>query len=417
MQKPLSITAFNNQIKALLEATFERVQVVGEVSRVTYHNSGHVYFSLKDRSSTISCVMFRGNVSRLKFRIEQGQQLVADAAVTVYTPRGDYQLNIFSLSPVGEGALQLAYDQLKNELMGKGYFAAERKKQLPRFAKKVALITSGTGAALQDMLRVAEKRWKLTQFVCIDTIVQGNSSAPILAQNITFADAQDFDIIVIGRGGGSMEDLWAFNERVVADAIFYANTPIVSAVGHEIDTVISDYVADLRAPTPSAALEMILPDQVEMMQYLDGMLDQLRFNLQNQISKKEQQLHHLKKILAAQSMSSKLGFQLQNAKMMKARMSGLMKEHLGLNSLKLSPLKQNLSQKMNHYYREQNYKIELLTNKLKALNPENKVLKNSAQIVKKGKSVNLESLDIDEHFELQNLNRKITAVVEKVESI
>jgi exodeoxyribonuclease VII large subunit len=416
--KPLSVASLNNQIKALLESTFERVQVVGEVSRVTYHSSGHVYFSLKDRHSTISCVMFRGNVSRLKFRIEQGCELVADAAVTVYTPRGDYQLNIFSLSPVGEGALQLAYDQLKNELLNRGYFEAERKKTLPQFPKHIALITSATGAALQDMLRVANKRWKLTKITCIDTIVQGVNAAQQIASNIVHADKLGyFDVIVIGRGGGSMEDLWAFNERVVAEAIYSANTPIVSAVGHEIDTVISDYVADLRAPTPSAALEMILPDSVEMMQYVDSISTQLQGHFKHQYRRKEEQVHHLFKMLRANSMSSKLGFKLQNSELMKARMRSLMQEHLRIKRLQLAPLSTNLLQKKESLVRAKQFKIEVLLEKLKALNPDNKVLKNSAQIIKEGKSVSLDTLEKSELFELQNLETKITAVVKKVERV
>ena len=234
------------QIKSILETTFSRVLVEGELSRITFHNSGHIYFTLKDSSSTIRAVMFRGNASKLKFQLKEGQKVILDGAITLYKPRGEYQINCFNIEPSGQGALALAYEQLKQKLSEKGYFNPEIKKPLPRFPKKIALITSATSAALQDMLRVANSRYRAVEIDVYDVLTQGNNAALSIANAINISDTKEYDFIVIGRGGGSVEDLWAFNEEIVADAIFKAKTPIISAVGHEIDYVISDFVADIR---------------------------------------------------------------------------------------------------------------------------------------------------------------------------
>ncbi|NCB55251.1 MAG: exodeoxyribonuclease VII large subunit, partial [Epsilonproteobacteria bacterium] len=269
MSQTQSVSSLNNQIKSLLEATFLHVSVEGEISRATYHSSGHLYFTLKDADSAIACVMFKGNAKALKFQLEEGMAVIVHGALSVFSPRGTYQINCLSMEPAGSGALAKAYEQLKAKLSAKGYFDAERKKRLPKFVERVALVTSATGAALQDMLKVAQKRWPLVNITLLDTLVQGENAKLSIAENIAKADRLNVDVIIIARGGGSIEDLWAFNEEIVADAIFTCQTPIVSAVGHEIDYVISDFVADVRAPTPSAAMEMLLPDQIEMLQRLD----------------------------------------------------------------------------------------------------------------------------------------------------
>mgnify|MGYP002713174530 FL=1 len=282
----LSVSALNEQIKTLLETSFTRVLVEGELSRITFHNSGHIYFTLKDSSSAISAVMFKGNASRLKFQLQEGMKVILEGAVSVYTPRGSYQINCFNIEPAGQGALALAYEQLKQKLQDKGYFNPETKKQLPKFPRRIALITSATGAALQDMLRVANHRYRDIEFDVYDVLVQGDSAASSIASAIDVASVKNYDILVVGRGGGSMEDLWAFNEEIVADAIFASVVPVVSAVGHEIDTVISDFVADLRAPTPSAAMQMILPDEKELYQYLDSISNQFTQVIAQKIDKK-----------------------------------------------------------------------------------------------------------------------------------
>ena len=237
--------------------------------------------------------MFRGNASKLRFRLEDGLKVIISGAITLYTPRGSYQINCFNIEPVGSGNLALAFEQLKKKLGSMGYFDQSIKKRLPRVPKKVAIITSKTGAALQDMLRVANSRWPLVEFYLYDVLVQGDMASTAIAKAIKRADIQGFDAIVVGRGGGSIEDLWAFNEEIVAKAIFEASTPIISAVGHEIDVVISDLVADVRAATPSNAMEILLPDKNELLIYLDETKNRYDEAINRVLIKKSEELNFL----------------------------------------------------------------------------------------------------------------------------
>ena len=415
--KVLSVGQLNNQIKALLESTFERVSVEGEVSNITYHTSGHLYFTIKDKEAAVKCVMFRGNASRLKFRIETGMHIVCDAAVSVYAPRGEYQLNCFSVSPAGEGALALAYEQLKKRLGEKGYFDAARKKTMPRLPKRIAVITSATGAAIQDMLKVAGKRWPMVRIDVINTVVQGEQSGPSIARNIDFADRDGYDVIVIGRGGGSMEDLWGFNEEVVADSIFQASTPVVSAVGHEVDYVISDFVADLRAPTPSAAMEMLLPDQAEVLLYLDGVSDRMRDAVRQMIGKKEALLMHMRKMLQTYSVSSRLDMYLREAEGLRIRMRQLILSLLRHKEQRLIPLQESLPTRKASLIREKTHALGILKQRLESLDPSRRLLPHTAQVLKDGKGIELAELQAGETFSLTDASIRIHARVESSEKV
>ncbi|MFA6759888.1 MAG: exodeoxyribonuclease VII large subunit [Sulfuricurvum sp.] len=302
----ISVSSLNEQIKSVVETTFDNLLVEGELSRITYHGSGHIYFTLKDDDSSIKAVCFRSVASRLKFTLEEGQSVIISGSISLYKPRGEYQIIASSIEPSGVGALHLAYEQLKAKLKDDGYFDEERKKQLPKFVKRVALVTSATGAALQDMLRVASNRFRLVELVNYDVLVQGDEASGEIASAIKLADESGFDVIVVARGGGSIEDLWAFNEKVVADAIFEAKTPIVSAVGHEIDWVISDYVADLRAATPSSAMELILPDTKELLLGLDLQRSHAQSLLWQLLRSKKEQLEHIRALFASSSSEQKI---------------------------------------------------------------------------------------------------------------
>ena len=209
MNSAMSVSTLNNQIKALLETTFVGVYVEGEVSNLTYHNSGHVYFSVKDSTSTLSCVMFKGNAQYLKFRLEVGMKITISGSITAYIPRGNYQLLCNKIEPSGQGSLAVAFEQLKQKLLNQGFFDATNKKTLPKFPKHIVLVTSPTGAAIEDMKKVALHRWPLTKITLIPTLVQGEDAKDDIANSIKIADALNADIIVVGRGGGSIEDLWA----------------------------------------------------------------------------------------------------------------------------------------------------------------------------------------------------------------
>ncbi|MEZ7933849.1 MAG: exodeoxyribonuclease VII large subunit [Sulfurospirillum sp.] len=401
MNQTLSVSSLNNQIKSLLETTFLHVSVEGEVSRPTYHSSGHLYFTLKDADSSISCVMFKGNNKALKFQVEEGMAVVIHGSISVFSPRGTYQINCMMMEPSGSGALAKAYEQLKAKLGAKGYFDVERKKALPRFIRHIALVTSGTGAALQDMLRVATKRWPLVKITLLDTLVQGEGAKFSIASNIAKADALGVDVIIVGRGGGSVEDLWAFNEEVVADAIFASHTPIVSAVGHEIDYVISDFVADLRAPTPSAAIEMILPDSVEMLQRIDSMMERYTLIFGRILRSKEESLEHLKRLFAKRSIDEKLSLWKNEISILQSQYN----DKIAL--LHREKLRQvSLLQEQIHFQTRQNLakKEQLLSSYTLALNskePTREQKECYAQIVKEGKKIALEKINEGETFELQ----------------
>lgn len=407
----LSVSALNEQIKHLLEESFSRVFVEGELSRITFHNSGHIYFTLKDRDSAISCVMFRGNASKLKFRLEEGQKVIIDGALTLYKPRGSYQINCFSIEPSGQGALALAYEQLKQKLSSQGYFAVEIKKPLPKFSSRIALITSATGAALQDMLRVANARYRLLEIDIYDVLVQGESAAASIAHAIKMADEKGYDVIVVGRGGGSIEDLWAFNEEIVADAIFHAQTPIVSAVGHEIDWLISDFVADLRAPTPSAAMEMILPDSNELLLTLDSFSEQLTQLMRQKVHNKKQVLEHLKASYEQHSVERKLQQKRDEIAQLREAFSQTIAFKINAAQNELKNTKERFPHAVEARINLAQNQLTQLQKMLESNHPKLKTKKGFAQIARNGSVVELESLKTGEIFEAQSERVVIEAKV------
>ncbi|MDQ7042573.1 MAG: exodeoxyribonuclease VII large subunit [Sulfurimonas sp.] len=407
----LSVSGLNEQIKGLLETSFTQVFVEGELSRITFHNSGHIYFTLKDSSSVISCVMFRGNASKLKFRLEEGMKVVLNAALTLYKPRGSYQLNCFSIEPSGQGALALAYEQLKQKLSAQGYFSSEIKKQLPKFPSRIALITSATGAALQDMLRVANSRYKNIEIDIYDVLVQGDSASGAIVNAVQLADTRAYDILVLGRGGGSIEDLWAFNEERVADVIFHAKTPIISAVGHEIDWVISDFVADVRAATPSAAMEICLPDVNELYQYIDSLSTQIEQLFKQKIHTKSQELEHLRNSFVQHSVEKKLQAKEDEIQQLKENFFGAISFNIKGYERELQSLKQQLPQAIDrqlHFAEEQLLGVEKT---LQLNNPKYKTKTGFAQLSKNSKVIDIDSLEVDSEFNLQSDTVFITAKV------
>lgn len=401
MAHTLSVTTLNNQVKSLLESTFLHVSVEGEVSRPTYHSSGHLYFTLKDADSSISCVMFKGNTKMLKFQVEEGMAVVVHGAISVFSPRGTYQINCTSMEPSGSGALALAYEQLKTKLQGKGYFACDRKKSIPKFVKHIALVTSGTGAALQDMLRVATKRWPLLKITLLDTLVQGEGAKFAIASNIEKADTLGADVIVVGRGGGSIEDLWAFNEEIVADALFTCKTPTVSAVGHEIDTVISDFVADLRAPTPSAAMEMLLPDQSEMLYAIDTMMERYHHIFGRLIRSKEESLGHLKQMFAKRSLDEKISLWRNEIAILKRQYDTKIELILREKSRQTAFLKEQIDFQTKHNLSKKEQLLNTYTIALSSKEPTKELKECYAQVVKSGKKIALEKIEVGDEFELQ----------------
>ena len=265
-QNVYTVRQVNAYIKNMFTQDYmlNRIYVKGEVSNCKYHTSGHIYFSLKDESGTIACVMFAGQRGGLAFRMTEGQQVIVFGSVSVYERSGSYQLYAKEIRLDGEGVLYERYQQLKRELGEMGMFAPEYKKPIPAYVKNIGIVTAPTGAAIRDIMNIAGRRNPFVQLYLYPALVQGEGAKESIVRGIQLLDKQGVDVIIVGRGGGSMEDLWAFNEEMVARAVFDCETPVISAVGHETDTTIIDYVADLRAPTPSAAAELAVYDHYQM---------------------------------------------------------------------------------------------------------------------------------------------------------
>lgn len=266
----LSVSEITGLIKQTLEDNFSEVNVIGEISNFKAHVSGHWYFTLKDSNAQVSCTMWRGINNYVFFTPLDGMKVIIGGRVTVYPPRGSYQIDVRSMKPAGVGELQAAFEKLKQKLAAEGLFDEQFKKTIPKFPKKIGVVTAIDGAAFQDMKSIAARRYPLVEILIASCKVQGEGAAEEIAKNIKLLNQQkDIDLIIVGRGGGSLEDLWAFNEEVVARAIFDSRIPIISAVGHEIDFTISDFVADLRAATPSAAMELATPNKDELFAFID----------------------------------------------------------------------------------------------------------------------------------------------------
>ncbi len=376
--------------------------VEGEVSRVIYHGSGHLYFSLKDQNSSISCVMFKGNNQKLKFRLEEGMKIIISGGLNVFAQRGTYQINCQSLQPSGDGALSVAYEQLKKKLLNQGYFEQSNKKPLPKIPSHIAIVTSKTGAALQDMLSVAQKRWAMVKITLFDSIVQGDSAPLSIAQNIIKADKIGADLIIVGRGGGSIEDLWTFNEEIVADSIYEASTPIISAVGHEIDKSISDLVADLSAPTPSAAMELALPNINDYRLYLDSLRDNYQRAFQNILHKKNQLLIHSKELFRQNSFESKLNLFSIEIKNIQTQYNNRHKLYIQKEEYQLNNQITELQRAMQNILFQKTQQIKNLQFSLENINPSKKDRDGIAHIFKDNKKVKLENLQEGDIIELQS---------------
>jgi exodeoxyribonuclease VII large subunit len=267
------------------------IWIEGEISNFVSHTSGHFYFTLKDKSSQLPCAMFKWANERLKFKLKDGMQVLVQGTVDVYTPQGRYNFIVSNIHPKGTGELYLKFMQLKEKLLKEGLFNVEYKKPLPRFPGKIGVVTSPTGAALRDILNVTSRRFPICEILVVPTMVQGKDAKEDIVHSIELLNARsDIDVAIVGRGGGSIEDLWPFNEEIVARTIFRSEIPIISAVGHETDFSISDFVADLRAPTPSAAAELVVPDKNQILKDINSKTESLVMNMHGVIKLNQKHL-------------------------------------------------------------------------------------------------------------------------------
>lgn len=269
--KYLTVTQINKYIKYKFDTddNLKLVYLKGEISNFKNHTSGHFYFTLKDENSRILAVMFRNNASRINFVPKDGSNVLVVGRISCYEANGAYQIYVEEMIEDGIGNLYLEFEKLKKKLGEKGYFDETLKKPIPRFPKRIGVITASTGAAIRDIITTIDRRYNLAEIILFPCLVQGENAKEDIVRNLELADSMNLDTIILGRGGGSIEDLWAFNEEIVAEAIFKANTPIISAVGHEIDFTISDFVSDLRAPTPTAAAELAVPNKIELKKLIE----------------------------------------------------------------------------------------------------------------------------------------------------
>lgn len=293
----LSVSQLNARARSLLEEVFPQIWVEGELSNLAKPSSGHLYFSLKDSKAQIRCAFFRQHASRVRMDMRDGAQVRVRGRVSLYEGRGDYQLIVDSMESAGDGALRQAFDALKAKLADEGLFASERKRPLPAQPKRIGVITSPSGAAVRDIISVFGRRAPFIELIIVPTPVQGREAAPLIVKALQLADRAGFDALILARGGGSLEDLWPFNEEMVARALAACQTPTISAVGHETDISISDFIADVRAPTPSAAAELLSPDQQAMLLQVERAHRQLQQRLRERLAREHLRLDSLRRRL------------------------------------------------------------------------------------------------------------------------
>ncbi|MBE5869264.1 MAG: exodeoxyribonuclease VII large subunit [Lachnospiraceae bacterium] len=353
MQSVYTVSQVNSYIKNMFTQDFmlQTVLVKGEVSNCKYHSSGHIYFTLKDEKGTIACVMFAGNRAGLKFRLQEGQQVIVGGSIDVYERDGKYQLYAKQILADGTGVLHERFERLKRELEQRGMFAPQYKQPIPKYIKRLGVVTAPTGAAVQDIINIASRRNPYVQIILYPAIVQGEEAAWSIVNGIRAMERQNVDVIIVGRGGGSIEDLWAFNEEIVAQAVFDCSVPIISAVGHETDTTIIDFVADMRAPTPSAAAELAVYDYRLFLQQLSGLADRLSGEMARQIRAKRKQV---------QQYTNTLGYLSPVGRIREKRMY----------SLKLEDKLQIL---MRRRMEQTRHRLEIYIEKMRALSPLDKL--------------------------------------------
>ncbi len=397
-QNSLSVSELTLKIKSLIEPEFSDVWVKGEISNFKHHTSGHMYFTLKDKAAELRCVMFRGLNQKIKFKPEDGMDVLIQGKVTVYETRGQYQLIVQAMEPAGIGTLYLAFEALKKQLQSEGLFDPAKKTPLPKYPKKVGIVTSQSGAALSDMLNIFQRRAPYVELILRPTVVQGEEASRDIVNGIIELDRiNTIDIIIIGRGGGSIEDLWPFNEELLARAISQCRTPIISAVGHETDITISDMVSDLRAPTPSAAAEISAPSSSELDQIISNKLNELYNFINLQLQQLWQSLDRLSDRHAFQRPTAMIERQRELEKKLTHRLSVSLKHMISINRTKINGL----------------------VNEINALNP-NDVLNRGYSIAFKGDGqiVRQENdLDVGESFVLQTGKGQMEAEKKKSLSI
>jgi exodeoxyribonuclease VII large subunit len=394
MNNILSISEITGKIKGTLERNFDDINIRGEISNYKAHTSGHRYFSLKDENAQISCVIWRSAAAGMTFRPENGMKVVAEGGITVFPPRGNYQINIRKMKPDGLGELYLAYEKLKKDLEEKGWFDLSTKQSLPFIPLNIGVSTSPTGAAVRDIISTIKRRFPAAEIIFRPTIVQGDASSKDIVNAITDLEAYNPDLIIIGRGGGSIEDLWAYNTYEVAQKIHDCDIPIISAVGHETDFTIADFVADLRAPTPTGAAEMATPKTEE---YLFELLDQYQNFFSDKIKNKVDEFAEIIERFSGE------------------RVKNIIKSRINYEIQRSDNLEDKIKKSFKYNFNNLKAKLNNLENTIKLSDPKRPLQKGYA-LLKKGDQVigKKESIKDFKEFEIHRLNETAQVKLKKV---
>lgn len=387
----------NKYIKNMFAQDFmlHLISIKGEVSNCKYHTSGHIYFTLKDKAGAMSAVMFAGNAKKMTFRMKDGDQVVVTGSVEVYEKMGTYQIYARQIELDGEGNLYLRFEQLKKELEEMGMFAAEYKRPIPKYAGKIGVVTAQTGAAIQDIRNISGRRNPYVQLILYPALVQGEGAAQSIVNGIHALDRMGLDIIIVGRGGGSIEDLWAFNEEIVARAIFECNTPVISAVGHETDWTIADFVSDRRAPTPSAAAELAVFDYRQMIDQLSNIKKRMDSNLSGKIEFYRERLSHIKTRVSYLSPANRLN---ENRK-------------------RLADLEERLLLLMQQQIKDKRQKLIMLSTRLDADSPVKKLRQGYAYVSKEdGRNIHSAAdVTCGDNIDIYLIDGRAKAVISEVD--
>ena len=372
--KYLSISAITRYLKSRFDSdtNLQRVYLKGEISNFKAHSSGHFYFSLKDEGSKINAIMFRSSTSKVLFKPVDGMKVLVSGRISLYEAMGSYQIYVDDMQEDGVGNLYVAFEELKKKLSSEGLFDEKYKKKIPKIPKRVGVITAPTGAAIRDILTTIKRRFPICETILFPTLVQGDSAKDDIVRNIKRASDYDLDVLIVGRGGGSIEDLWAFNEEIVARAIFECDIPIISAVGHEIDFTISDFVADLRAPTPTAAAELAVPNMIDLKKHINELKIRLNESINKKVNYSKLYLDSIKNSFVIKNPMIMFDNRRQNLDLIYDKLNSLILKNVDVQNERLLRIKKSfVISNPSFLYKDEKNKLYNIISKLELLNPLN----------------------------------------------
>ncbi len=414
--KYLTVSAITRYLKAKfdLDENLKNIFIKGEISNFKAHTSGHLYFSLKDENSKINAIMFRTNASKLTFKPADGTKVLITGRISIYEQAGNYQIYVDDMIEDGVGNLYIAFEKLKRELEKEGLFNKEHKLQIPKFPKKVGVITASTGAAVRDIITTIKRRFPICEIILFPTLVQGENAKEDIVKNIKRAENYNLDVLIIGRGGGSIEDLWAFNEEVVARAIYNSKIPTISAVGHEVDFTISDFVSDLRAPTPTAAAELAVPNLIDLQNHINQLSIRLNESINKKINYQKLYLDSVKNSFVIKNPMIMYENKKQTIDLIGTRIKELILRKYETNKEKLNNIKNNyIFTKPEMLYQTDKQNLKNIIEKLELLNPLNTLNRGYSITYSNGKVVkDIKDIKDEVHIKLYNGSFK-AKVIEK----